>query len=192
MLLKLNSEKLGKNINEHIGEKYGRLKILEFSNFRQYSKSKHFLYKCICDCGNETIATIAGMKSGKTSSCGCYARELKCLDNGISAMNRTYSNYSSNARHRGYEFNLSKEEFFELVSKECYYCNSKPSNKTPSKYNTGDFIYNGIDRVDNKIGYEYSNCVSCCKICNIAKQSLTQEDFLHWIENVYNHSIKTK
>lgn len=178
-----------KDVNEHIDERYGRLKILEFSSFRQYSKSKHFLYKCICDCGKEVIVTISGMKSGKTTSCGCYARELKSLSEGESAMNRTYSNYRSNAKNRGYEFKLSKDEFFKLVSKECNYCGSKPSNKTVSKYDTGDFVFNGIDRVNNNMGYEYNNCVPCCKICNIAKHNMTNKQFLEWVEKVYTHSF---
>jgi hypothetical protein len=181
-----------KNVNEHIGEKYGRLTVLEYSHFKQYAKGKHYVYKCKCECGNETNVAITGLRSGKTKSCGCYARELKIKKEGESATNRTYIGYSSNAKLRGYEFNLTKDEFLEIVSKECYYCNSKPSNKTSSKYNTGDFIYNGIDRVDNKIGYEYSNCVPCCKICNIAKHDMTSEEFLQWISNVYNHSINKK
>jgi hypothetical protein len=177
-----------KDIN--IGTTYGRLTVLEYSHFKQYNKSKSHYYKCICECGKETITALWGLKSGKSKSCGCYARDIKKLDDGESAINRTLINYSSNAKNRGYDFNLTKDEFLEIVSKDCYYCSSTPSNKTSSKHNTGDFIYNGIDRVDNTLGYNYNNCVPCCKICNIAKHDMTSEQFIEWIAKVYNNIIK--
>ena len=48
----------------------------------------------------------------------------------------------------------------------------------------GDFIYNGIDRLDNNEGYLPSNVVTCCKICNRAKHSLTVVEFLEWVRDI--------
>lgn len=44
---------------------------------------------------------------------------------------------------------------------------------------------NGIDRKDNQLGYEILNVVSCCKICNIAKNDMKICEFLSWIEVVF-------
>jgi len=48
-------------------------------------------------------------------------------------------------------------------------------------------------RIDNvlgdNIGY-VENCVPCCTTCNVAKATMGKDDFLSWIERVYNHSIK--
>lgn len=33
--------------------------------------------ECVCDCGVSTLVRLDRLKSGKTKSCGCYARELK-------------------------------------------------------------------------------------------------------------------
>ena len=39
----------------------------------------------------------------------------------------------------------------------------------------GQYLYNGIDRIDNKLGYIKGNMTPCCKICNHAKHDLTFE-----------------
>ena len=49
---------------------------------------------------------------------------------------------------------------------------------------TGDFTYNGIDRVDNTKGYQVNNCVASCFICNKAKGVMTQSEFLNWIQDL--------
>lgn len=49
-----------------------------------------------------------------------------------------------------------------------------------------------MDRVDSKKGYLINNVVACCWNCNKAKASLSQEDFLRLIENIYNNRIKNE
>ena len=42
----------------------------------QLSTIKHRrIWNCICDCGNETCTESSRLKSGHTTSCGCYMRE---------------------------------------------------------------------------------------------------------------------
>lgn len=57
-------------------------------------------------------------------------------------------------------------------------------NKIDSKgrFLAFDYTYNGIDRVNNDIGYIKNNCIPCCKICNRAKNSMSYDDFLNWIK----------
>lgn len=43
---------------------------------KQY-KSRCKVWKCQCDCGNITYVSIGNLKSGSTTSCGCYREELK-------------------------------------------------------------------------------------------------------------------
>lgn len=50
---------------------------------------------------------------------------------------------------------------------------------TGNKYS--EYIYNGIDRVDNAVGYILENCIPCCEFCNKAKGTKTYFDFLDWI-----------
>lgn len=56
-----------------IGEKYNRLLVVERCENTNTNKSR---WKCLCDCGNETIVVGSQLKSGKVKSCGCYNKEL--------------------------------------------------------------------------------------------------------------------
>ena len=68
-----------------------------------------------------------------------------------------YLRYKRSATKRGYLFLLDYDEFCDLVSQPCYYCDKI------------DLPYNGIDRIDNSMGYELNNCVPCCCVCNRMK-----------------------
>jgi len=92
-------------------------------------------------------------------------------------------------KNKNREFNIDKELFRNITSKECYYCGSLPKSIIKPERSNGEYIYNGIDRVNNSLGYIKGNCVPCCSICNHAKSTLEQEEFLSWIERVYNHSL---
>jgi hypothetical protein len=58
----------------------------------------------------------------------------------------------------------------------------KPNDGSP-------YAYNGLDRIKNAEGYTFENVVSCCYICNRAKSTMTQEEFLAWISRVHTHRI---
>lgn len=45
------------------------------------------VYRCTCDCGNQTEVTYSQLKSGKTSSCGCYRSEFSSK-----SIEKTYKN----------------------------------------------------------------------------------------------------
>jgi DNA-directed RNA polymerase subunit RPC12/RpoP len=98
--------------------------------------------------------------------------------------------YKLSAKKRNIEFKLSNEEFFKLTQQPCYYCGKELSMSIKSKYNNGDYIYNGIDRINNNIGYIIENCVPCCNICNIAKSDNTYEEFITMAKNIYLNLFK--
>ena len=85
---------------------------------------------------------------------------------------------------------LSINQFYKLSQLNCYYCSQSPNNKAnKSKKDGGDYIYNGLDRLDNSISHCYSNVVPCCKSCNFAKSNLSFDDFMYWIGKLKsNHS----
>lgn len=89
------------------------------------------------------------------------------------------------AKRRGISWSLDKDEFRELTKGNCAYCGKEPQQ---IKKNYGSqYLYNGIDRVDNSLGYVPSNCVSCCKICNKMKNTFTKEEFINQIKRIYLH-----
>lgn len=60
--------------NADVGDKVGRLLIKEVfqKDFGTYKKKVAI---CVCDCGTETTPMLGDIRSGKTTSCGCYNLE---------------------------------------------------------------------------------------------------------------------
>lgn len=55
------------------GKRFGRLTAIKYIG---KSKGKQTLWECKCDCGNIAIVHQQNLKSGHTSSCGCYNSEV--------------------------------------------------------------------------------------------------------------------
>lgn len=139
-----------------IGKRFGRLVVLSSAD----KMHKKTAWNCLCDCGNYTITTSDSLKSGKTQSCGCLAKERA---------------REANIKHGKIQTPLYK--IFASMKQRCY-------NKNQLKYkiygargikicdewlkNFNNFydwaIENGynkslsIDRIDNNGNYEPSNC----------------------------------
>jgi hypothetical protein len=139
------------------------------------------------------------LKRERTTSCGCVSRDSKTwkikkqrnmtwqLDKGESAFNNLFSQYAHSAKKRNLSFELSKIEFKQLTKKPCYYCGREPHRIIKGQGKTsGDYVYNGLDRVNNDIGYNIDNIVSCCFDCNSGKRTLSQQDFFAHIKRIYD------
>ena len=96
--------------------------------------------------------------------------------------------YRSNAKRRNLLFTLCFEDFLNLIKQKCAYCLREPYNLYCR--NSRPFLYNGIDRVNNNIGYIPENVVPCCKNCNKIKGALDKEVFLDTVNRVRTHLQK--
>lgn len=182
-----------------IGKKFGRLVVISVEKLNKY-----YIFNCICDCGEKTSPNSFSVRNGTTTSCGCLHKEKisKKKDkpsklikpDAESRKNYVYLTYRTNARKRQYDFNLTRTQFDEIIVKDCHYCGKSKSqiSSPPAKKKSKPFIYTGIDRVDNAIGYTIENCVPCCNICNKAKGTLSYFEYLLWIDNLINFNIWRK
>ena len=171
-------------VNE-TGKRYGMLLVIE----RAQNISKKASWLCLCDCGNTKIVQGSALRSGGTVSCGCKNGNRAF---GEACFNRLYINYKHNAINRGFSFNLPKDAFRKLTKENCFYCGKEPSQVAKGKNNNGEYLYNGVDRINPSMGYFEENVVSCCKRCNSAKHNFQQEDFYKWIESIYsNYKVRT-
>lgn len=50
------------------GQRFGKLTVIEFAG---HAPNRKTLWKCKCDCGNETLVKTNALRSGDTKSCGC-------------------------------------------------------------------------------------------------------------------------
>jgi len=176
-----------------IGDKFNFLTVIGYNSERK-------MYICKCDCGNTVEVRIWNLKYGRNKSCGCkknFFKAQKVLESDFSSLKHAvYTHYKYQAIRRGYKFNLSKEEFLNITNKNCEYCGAEPNlcftgydRKGTGVVDYTQYKYNGVDRVDNTLGYTIENSVPCCKICNNSKATLTKEDWLAWIEQVHKYNF---
>ena len=104
-------------------------------------------------------------------------------DNRRNNYENQYVVYRTSAELKQLEFTISFDEYKEIVKMPCHYCGIIQDRGTEQ--------FNGIDRENNDVGYIMGNCVSCCKVCNYMKKSLTSEVFLNRIEHIltYNNLV---
>ena len=181
------------------GKKFARLTIIKQADYyiNPTTGKKTLKWECLCDCGNKTIVLGSSLRKGATTSCGCKRLENLGKVNlanrkefGESSFNQLYSGYKYAAKKRNHVFELDKKQFRKLITKNCTICKSPPNSKRYSKTSHGEFIYNGIDRIDNDEGYIISNVRTLCKLCNYAKGSLTEIQFQEWLDRI--RGIKCK
>lgn len=139
-----------------VGKRYGRLLVVSKSN----SHNGHTRWLCKCDCGNECIVHGTSLKTGNTTSCGCYKREnakklystvrqndkhLYAVWNGIKQRcnnknNSSYHNYGGRGIKMDKTWANNYKSFYDWA--------------ISSGYESGK----QIDRIDNNGNYEPQNC----------------------------------
>ena len=171
------------------GQKFGRLTIED--NFktikRKDGKGTRATWLCSCDCGKKVWALRDQLISGRKKSCGCIFEDYKKSYYGVARKNDLYATYKVHAKNRGLNFLLTVETFSRLTKNNCYFCDIAPYQVLSSKTNNGDYVYNGLDRLNNKKGYTNENCVAACGNCNKAKGSKTLEEFYQQITKIYKY-----
>jgi hypothetical protein len=161
-------------------------------------KSQDSKWGCRCVCGTEKMVEGYYLRKGKSKGCGCRKserlREAKRLSPGESGMNQLYLKYQIEARNRGLCWELSREEFKQLTQQNCHYCGSPPSkfyqnngSKSVEAKEYSRYLYNGIDRRDNLLGYKSANTTPCCWRCNKMKGSIEYSQFLRAVEDIYKN-----
>ena len=171
------------------GQRFGRLTVIERDENNEWSKPQ---WLCKCDCGEETVVLAANLRKGATKSCGCFRNDLSkerfSLPKGRAAFNNLLKTYKRGARDRGLSWKLSKKQFYKLTKQSCHYCGVSPSGSFGGERYNGNYTFNGVDRVDNGMGYIPKNVVPCCEQCNRAKRTLGLDEFLSWLRRAALHS----
>ena len=165
------------------GDIFGNLTVLNWDK-------KKRRWKCICKCGKITYACTSHLHNGNKKGCGCliFGPRKTRMPNNLALKNVILKTYKRAAEKRKHEFNLTNDEFFDLIQQNCFYCGHHPSTSGPKyfEYYDNSFKYNGIDRKNNNEGYTLNNCVPCCFVCNHAKSKMTLKQFRRWIKQIYD------
>jgi hypothetical protein len=183
---------------DYTGQKYGRLTFIKPTELRSYKGA--VVWEAACDCGNNACVVPYRAIAGITQSCGCLAIEsIQRVGEGM----RQFDPLISSARlvWRNNYPDCDFAIFFPLSQQACFYCGCQPyrvynagNRKVASERqrSEGDFIYNGLDRVDSTRGHTVDNVVPCCWTCNLMKRTLTLEVFINQIERIYHNTREPK
>ena len=175
-----------KPLDIRIGDVYTRLTVIEepFSKRNPKGKCERFV-KCRCSCGTIKVVSLNSLRMKNTKSCGCLNVERssrKRLSDEDRVKNSLIQEYKNSAKQRGLTYDLSPETLFSKIHENCTYCGNPPS-KPHREYES--FLYNGLDRIDNDIGYVESNITPCCFFCNKMKGVLSVEYFLEHLNKIW-------
>lgn len=168
------------------GRVFGKLTVVGFSG--KSNNKKRFTWSCRCECGGTRIVETSSLNNGKARDCGCVGRSSEFRRSkarhkgwGEALRNKVLDWYKRNARNRSLSVEISDDRFFELFSERCFYCGCYPSKTITHRSAYGSFTYNGVDRLDNSIGYVDGNVVPCCAECNYKKGDQHFDSFSKWV-----------
>ena len=181
-----------------VGRKFGKLTVTALSH---RGKAGNVFWFTKCDCGNTICVSRNDLKKGEkkgTNSCGCMTSYWR-------ASQKKYEPRISSARsvfRRYKDGDLTFDDFMILTQQPCSYCqrelsnvanvfaqNRKSGKHRQESIDQGNFVYNGLDRLDSKLPHNKNNVIPCCKWCNHAKSDMTPEEFQNWLKRTAAHHL---
>ena len=96
------------------GQRFGKLLVLERAEDKCTGSKPRVMWRCICDCGNETIVSGASLRIGHTLSCGCKIRK-----HGYSHKERLYETWKNMRRRCNDPTNKRYEQYGGRGIKVC-------------------------------------------------------------------------
>lgn len=156
------------HIQNLVGVTFGKLTVIEFSK----TSGGIARWVCRCECGNEVVRKTVDLTTGLAQSCGCSKITSA---KAVGRLYAVYQQVKTGAASRGLDFELSRDQVSRIVSSPCRYCGREPSPR------------NGVDRLDNSVGYTAENSVSCCRQCNRAKDVYSESEFLYWVKSIFEN-----
>ena len=166
----------------------GEMIVLGFAGYTKRIKGKRrLLWLVKCSCGKEKAMLSTTLRHTKVKTCG-HVRGGNVIPENGAAVTLRMSQYRNNAIKMGRVFSLTRDQFIELITGNCVYCGSPPSSivRARGKYQT-DFYHNGIDRIDNSVGYTPENSASCCSTCNLMKRGWSVDVFLKHVRKIASY-----
>lgn len=137
--------------------RYGRLTVISLGPLGP----KHRLVNCVCDCGQRVSVRMDHMKSGRTTSCGCFRGEVsgsRMRTHGLNAKHARLLGILNSMRRRCEVPSCS--EYRNYGGRGIAVCKEWSDPAAFVRWSTDNGYRAGlqIDRIDNDAGYSPGNC----------------------------------
>lgn len=177
------SEQFTKN---EIGNRFGRLVAVEIIRRprKLYLGKKNGIkvyYRCVCDCGQETIVWGAHLRNGSIQSCGCLKKEILRTNRITHGLSDTKEYNSAKTRRRKEHKKLldstwttEMELYLRQLFAECVVCGMTEQEHL-EEFGTSlhvDHVY----PLASGNGLKPGNATILCTHCNSTKQHKNPED----------------
>ena len=186
---KIKAHSLKKDLTN---QRFGKLLALEPIGLTRHSG---VVWKCLCDCGNETKVIAAKLIGNHTKSCGHLANhrikkktEVKAKSPRVIPLcgeiwKSLWERYEKGAKKRNIDFSISIEYAWDLFLKQDRKCELSVVEIVFSKTPIGS--YNGantasLDRIDSTKGYIEGNIQWIHKHLQFLKQATNNDEFINW------------
>lgn len=181
-----------KTIKNLSGQVFGNLTVTdEYEQRKQPIEQRNRTYwKCICECGKDEWIRGDYLSNGKSICTSCAKSNSHKIEYGMSSKKRLFRRYKNDAKRKKRNFLLEFEEFMDITSSNCFYCGCKPSTIQKADGNNGDYLYNGIDRIDSSLHYSQDNIVPCCVDCNFFKGIMSTDEFIVHVNKIQIHQLR--
>lgn len=176
-----------------IGDKFNSLTVISEAFKEKSGNTSRFYFNVKCDCNTEFKTSATRLRIKSTVKCiNCAMRDRSNNLKPISQISQLYNHrIIQRCKKDNIYYNITIEEFENIITKNCHYCNTEPKELSLFKklkyINTNKLKANGIDRKDNDQGYILNNCIPCCYICNRMKMDLSYDAFLEHINKIKRH-----
>ena len=166
------------------GHRFGRLLVLYRDENGKCGKVR---WRCLCDCGQETVVFARGLTSGNTTSCGCFRSEFMTNQKTTHGManTRLYRAWV-NMRNR---CNYTKDKFYpDYGGRGIKVCDEWQQSFEAFEawaMANGYEDHLSIDRIDNGGNY----CPENCRWTTMAEQAKNKRNNHYITHNGETHTV---
>jgi len=153
------------------GQRFNKLVVIRQVEPTGKQNPRINYYELQCDCGNKAVADALSLHNGRRVGCGCTKGNWwnKKTTAGWTSYHY-YSVLKRTAAKKKREFQLTLEQYNEVVAKPCGYCGTTENVS--------------VDRIDNDVGYVVGNVTPCCKVCNRMKHAMSHDEFVKHLRRI--------
>ncbi|NCB97235.1 MAG: hypothetical protein EOM36_02595 [Bacteroidia bacterium] len=188
----LQKTKTNEKFSIPIGTVFSRLTVLEETAPKLIEGGgSRKCYKVRCECG-KTFTTIGtSLKHKRVTECSsCAYQKRPQSTKRLTQEERMFTKtIVERCKTHNIPYSITATDYITTAKKVCHYCGTPPVIKGAhmTRHAETPIPVNGIDRVNNTLGYTIENIVPCCSLCNSMKSTLSSESFLAHIKQIILH-----